>query len=420
MTNIKVFVLVFISIFASTWQVSAQEETPLNTEFISQYVQHFTIEDNILKGKGADFVQNKIQQSQFFVLGEYHGSSQIWKFVEAIAPVMQQSNYSTSVFEIGNYSAKKLTELTELSGNLTQNLKAFNQQYHHKSEPASIPFFENVESAEALKTIVGANMQIWGVDYEYFTSILFLGEEMLLSAKGREDYKELEKAWIDAEKQIRTIIFEVMNNFNKEGVMPFKAIQNDEKFKHFLSFFTEKDLKAKNILKSLKDSWTVYDSRDGRIRRKFIRNNFLEKYKNEVLNNPDAKYFIKFGSAHCFNKNKVIDPNYYDIGALTDSLATLNNTKSTNLLFQRRFMDKDDLIKAKGYYKKAEKLFIQFGRKDKWTIIDIEKIRQAIDNKQVTLSNIKKNKGLKEIIFNMYAFDVFVIPPMDKYVTDNF
>lgn len=97
----KISILV-LSIFP--FLVFPQEALKLSD--ISNYVYTFDVKDNCIVGKGADVLIEKIEQSQFTMLGEEHYSPQISELTNALLPIMAKSGYKYFAVETGSHSAK--------------------------------------------------------------------------------------------------------------------------------------------------------------------------------------------------------------------------------------------------------------------------------------------------------------------------
>ncbi|MBD0403638.1 hypothetical protein [Flammeovirga sp. EKP202] len=270
-------ILTILLITCHTFSFGQNQIISLDSQYISKYVEHFTINENGLKGKGYRLLEEKTKNSQFFVLGEYHGSSQISKLTEALVPMLAKNNYTVATFEIGPNSANKLTSLTVAKENIVEQLHTFYSNYYYEDfDNISIPFFDAVEDAKFLNAFSKHHFKIWGCDQEYYNSTLFLGDMILEKSKNRKDILEISKAWNEAKKEIITLYRKDID----EDIQLFEEIQKDEKYVAFTNYFDENDTTAFQILNDMKESWAIYTNyrKSHKDRVKLIRRNFLEQY----------------------------------------------------------------------------------------------------------------------------------------------
>jgi hypothetical protein len=388
-------------------QKSLNNIRKLDSIIISHHTYTFSLKDGTIQGDGARVLRTRIAQSQFFVLGEYHGSSQISKLTKILVPELEKNNYSVAVFEVGTNSANKLTELSQVSNETVKKLYQFNTNYYSKEqEDTPIPFFSGIEDAEFLASFSKANFQIWGCDQEYYLSILFLGDEIVKSTSKRTDYELIKQAWISAKESIDKLFIKDM----KKDIEIFEEIKSDKDFKRFTDFFTERDTIATNILNDLYDSWYIYTNYrvSHRLRVDYIRKTFMNKYLINEIKNPQSKYFIKIGGLHTGMTEQ--SRGYYDIGELTQELAGINNTISTNIKTISQYYDNE-------YSKGDEYYFSIFGHKDQWTLIDTKSLREKLQSHELTLLQNTHYHEIKDLI---EGYDIILITPNDTQQKSNY
>jgi hypothetical protein len=379
----------------------------LDSAMISSYTYNFDINNGQLVGQGAEFLIEQIKRSDFILLGEEHYSSKISELTKALVPELYKNKYSIAVFEVGPHSARKLSELSQPYTETKQNLYQFNSKYYHpEQEDIPIPFFDGVEDAEFLGEFSKHNFEIWGCDQEYYSSILFLGEEMVKSVEQRSDYEQIYKAWKDAE----VIIDSLFVVDATEDIQLFTEIKNNNVFEHFIRFFSEKDTTAYSILQDLYSSWDIYSTRRGSHMKSvnYIRKNFLNYYRLNESNNPNSKYFIKFGSIHT-GKN-LISLGSYDIGVLTQELAVQNNKTSTSIIVSGRYYS------GKDRYKEND-LLMKFGDQEKWVAIDLKVLNNKLLKGEIDILDEPGYQELKRVID---GYDVLILKPDDYAQTPNY
>ena len=145
-----------------------------------------------------------------------------------------------------------------------------------------------------------------------------------------------------------------------------------------------------------------------------FRDKFVLEENNFDYNND--KVLIKIGGLH--SAKGLNNYSMYDIGNSVYELARINKRKSLHTVFlDRYFKDTDGKITdamndSTGWYTKNFKNFIQLGKPDKWTIIDLRPLR----NEFYYQRRFVVNEQIK-LYFDRY--DLVIIPPTDKEPTLN-
>lgn len=380
----------------------------LDASEIEKAVHYFNINNGSLQGDGADVLKQYIATSKFFVLGEYHYSTEISKLTESMVPLMDQSGYKVAVFEVGPHSAEKLRELSTVPDETESRLKEFNAKNYVKLTPTiemlPIPFFNTVYDAAFLEGFAKAEMDIWGIDQEFFSSVLFLGEEMVKSKSNDSNYQDFEKAWNIAKEVIK----KEFDNF--QGPEKFlKTIMKHPDIEKFKNMFNSDDYYAQSVFQQLEKSWDIYlNSRTSHGDRvDLIRSNFLTNYESYDKKHKDARYFIKIGAWHAGKTNTSVGLS--DVGALTQEIAKIENTKSTTVAVEKAFYNGKD-------YRDTFPAFRNFAKKDQWTIIELKKLREGLMANKFQIMAHPDYQELKE---NIMGYDLALIPPSDEKPSNN-
>lgn len=164
--------LILISSFSLT---AAQEKPELSAKDLEKYTYYFDISDNKFVGDGAKFLTDEVKQSQYILLGEYHGSLRISEFTKAIIPIFHEAGCRNFGLETGPISAEILSELSNDSERTVFNLRNFNSKYYITGKNrifTPIPFFANVEDAEFLAEARKRNWNLLGLDQEFSFSYI--------------------------------------------------------------------------------------------------------------------------------------------------------------------------------------------------------------------------------------------------------
>jgi hypothetical protein len=101
---------------------------------------------------------------------------------------------------------------------------------------------------------------------------------------------------------------------------------------------------------------------------------------------------------------------YYDIGELTQELAGINNTISTNIKTISQYYDNE-------YSKGDEYYFSIFGHKDQWTLIDTKSLREKLQSHELTLLQNTHYHEIKDLI---EGYDIILITPNDTQQKSNY
>lgn len=398
-------IVLFVAMISSTnlfGQKSLRDIPVLDSLTLANSVSYFEIRDNAFEGNGATVLKDAVTSSKFLLLGENHDSKQISILTKNLVPLLDQSGYKVASFEVGPHSANKLKELSSNPANTLENLKTFNKQYFVPSmEMSAIPMFFYVDDANFLAEFADTKMDFWGLDQEFFFSVVFLGDEMVASKSNDANYKEIKAAWAKARASIEAEFENVdSNNFNSM----LTTIYEHEDFKNFEKIFDADDHYAQDVLKKLYDSWYIYEksnnSHEDRVN--YIRSNFLNKYEAFEKENKDARYFIKIGYKHV--ATTVLSLDCYDIGALTHEIAEIEQVKSTNIIIARATYEGKD-------FKDRAQTFLDFHQTDSWTVFDLKKLREGLNANKFQIITHPDYQDLNRMI---KGFDLLIFPPADE------
>ena len=402
----KVFAIAVFSAAICTNLASQNSENTfqkiplLDSLTIEKAVTYFQVDNANLDGEGVDILKQHIASSKFFVLGENHHSTQVSKLTEGLVPIFDKSGYKAVAFEVGPLSAEKLIELSEIPDSTQARLKAFNSKYFTSSLGMSaIPMFNAVPDAAFLKAFAETDMEIWGIDQEFVFSVLFLGDDLVESKSNDPNYEEIKAAWTKAKETAETE-FE-----NYSGNVLTKIFTHAD-FQQFEKMFDSDDRYAQEVLKRLHETMTIYESAHA-VRVDYIRSNFLRNYEAFEKEHKDARYFIKIGYRHAATTN--FSHGTYDLGALTQEIANIENAESTNVIIPRATHDDKD-------YRDLVPSLLNFHKKDRWTLIDLKKLRNDLNSYKF---QIIKHPDYQQLNSMIMGFDLLLIPPVDKTPIDN-
>ncbi|WP_103867138.1 hypothetical protein [Aquimarina sp. I32.4] len=387
----------------------------IDSSYIATKTRYFTVDSTTIKGEGRIVIDTILSQSQFVMFGENHGSKVTSQLITTLVPMLHANGFHHTAFEVGPNSAKKLIDLSTPVSTTVEKLKTFNTRYSLEEDyQYPIPFFSGVEDAQFLQAVRQKNMNIWGLDQEYYYAAPYFMDELLFLMKGHPDYAKIE---LEKEKAV-----DIIKSWytQKDANKIFDTIQKSPVVQQYFNRFAGNAL-AEQMLNDLKISWDIYnrwkeDSHADRI--SYMRTNFMNRY-NEALETETApKVFLKFGSLHA---SKILTNTCYDLGDLVTQLAKKNASKATTINSWHRYYinekgeEEDHLIKYASYYKRLQDFMVQ-AKRDQWAIINLESIREDILKGRIALPTNGDYHRIKSLID---GYDYQLILPLDTEVTPN-
>lgn len=391
----------------------------IDSSYIATKATYFKVVDTTITGEGRAILERIISKSQFVMFGERHGSKATSQLITSLIPMLYKAGFNHTAFEVGPYSAKKLIELSTPPSSTVQSMKQFTAQYAFKEDhQIPIPFFDGVEDAHFLQAIRERDMNIWGLDQEYYSSALFFMDELLTFVRNDPGYEILKSEKEQASAIIAS--WYAKDTIRDSNINIFEEIQKEPAVQRYLSRFGENE-DTKKMVKDLEISWDIYnrwrqDSHADRI--SYMRANFLMNYKKATQTELKPKVFLKFGNLHA---SKIVTGGCYDLGNLVTQLAKENSTKATIINTWHRFYidekgeELDYLEKYASYYKRLQD-FMSLAKRDQWTIIDLETIRKDVQEGRIALPVNGDYHKIKSLID---GYDYQLILPIDQRVTPN-
>lgn len=378
---------IFLTIILLNLSNSLFAQNELKSSDISKYAEIFEISNNELIGRGGETLLKEISESQFFLLGEQHYSPPISELTNLLLPILASDSYDNFVVELGPNSGKKMIEVLKSESTLYN----FNSNFYNNFNEIPFPFFYSKKSEIFLKTALKNNFNIWAIDQEYFSSHLFLINEI---------YK------LSNEKNSIKSSFDKAKRFLKEE---FDKKSEQENYPMFTNLLKSKIVKSyfdkcntvgqQKIISDLKSSWQIYAYREkGKrdssnfTRMKYVKQNFGKHYKVAEQTDSLPKIFIKMGAIHLAKEKNSIGIS--DLGVLIRELSYFNNTKSTTINCFSRYTEKDNgeisdyLDTSSG---KELKQILELAKTDKWVLINTKPILDFVNEKAIILNNSLNN-----------------------------
>lgn len=375
----KIFLVIVLLIVSKS--LFAQIE--LKSADISKFVQTFEMSNNSLIGKGGETILKEISESQFFLLGEQHYSPPISKLTNLLLPVLASNSYNNFAIELGPNSGKKMIEVLENENTLYN----FNTNFFNNFNEIPFPFFYGKYDEVFLKNALKNNFNIWAIDQEYFSSHLFLIDEIYKLSNEKHSLKG------SYEEAKRFLEEEFEKNSEQEN---YPMFTNLLKSKIIKSYFDKcNTVGQQEIISDLISSWEIYAYREmgeryssNFTRMKYVKQKFGEHYKVAQKTDSLPKVFVKMGAIHLAKEKNIISIS--DLGVLIRELSYFNNTKATTINCFSRYTENNDgeisdyLDTDDG---KEIKQILELAKKNKWVLIGTKPILDFVNEKEIILNN---------------------------------
>ncbi|QCK16169.1 hypothetical protein [Mangrovivirga cuniculi] len=369
---------------------------------------HFSLTpDYRLEGDVAEFLNKEVRSAQFVGLAELHRSEQLSLFTVAFLDLLAEANYHHLALETGPYSAEFL-EKSAIPPEETQRKTAYiNRAYGNRLFGSMVPiiFVDREEDALFIKKASEEGFDFWGLDQEFANSF-----EMHLDSiysynespgmQLQNEYYELKKI---IHKMIRKSNFSLGYSYycelyEHEGLKRFFNEFNDipEAANHIDHFYTSLDIYCKS----------VRGKNSNQQRADYMKSNFEKQY--EKVNEEYPKVFVKLGSVHLTRGKSPFGVN--DVGQFLREKAEQNNTGFLTIRHLRRYKNGKDYTGKKGWEDVSN--FMKAGEKKRWTLIDLRPVRDKIEAKKLEVTEREK--------FEIYSYDLLLIPPNDHTAKKNF
>lgn len=368
-----------------------------NKDIVKESTYYFSLnQDQDFKGYGADFIKNKIIESQFFLIGEQHNIHSIETLITSLIPFFKESGYNHYITEIGPIAAKKLTELAKSPF----SLKEYYTKYSSQINLPPFGFFSTREEEKTLQQLKKYNIGLCGIDFENYGSYLFLIDEL---------YKNSDKEKIS--KDLYNKVYYFVESEYKKG----KDNYNPNLMSHLLA---SKELKEFLILSKNKINTPIITQLElsldvnhqitlGFWQRRVdnMKSNFAKYYSNQNTKNTPVKAFIKLGAVHTARGTSF--SGNLEVGNMIYELANANQSKSFSVITFPRFIVNEKTGKVEDLAEEEDKELLKYASQDQWTVIDLCKLEELSIQNSIKLS--------KNFVNYIEKYDAVVIPPATKY-----
>lgn len=368
---------------------------------IQDATYHFTIENDVFIGNGADTLKKYIKQAQFFMIGEEHNMKELQDLTASVIPFLKDCGYHNFALEIGPVAAEKLSSLYHSGEGLTD----FNTKNHSFLNGAPFGFFEGREEEQFSNKAFENEFNVWGIDFENYNASLFILEALYERSKKTQEldgmYKSARQVIIDGYEKDRIE--------KKHGLAT--TLLNSAPIRLFFDRVS-KDAKTREIIRQQLLSWRIYEQEginNWYPRVENMKKNFADDYKKAAVKEKEPKVFIKMGAVHIARGTS--SSGFQEVGNMINELSILNGTKTFSVISFARYR-----INAKGetmdFLEEEDAELLKCTTKDSWSLIDLNRLRADGLHGRIKLS--------KEMVSYMQKFDMMLIPPATKNMELNY
>lgn len=387
----KKYITIYFLVFWTA--VFSQQEDNI----IKEATFYFTLDqDGNFNGKGAEFIKNKITESQFFLIGEQHDIHSIETLVSSLIPFFKENGYDHYLTEIGPVSSKKLLELSENSS----SLRSYHSKYLSQTGIPPFGFFRTKEEEKTLQQLKKYHINLSGIDFENYASYLFLIDELYKNS-------DKEKVSADLYHKVYTLIKSEYkkgkNNFNPDLM---NTLLHSNELKTFLTL--SKNKKNLPLIKEFEKSLSINHQITlgfWQLRVDNMKRNFSQYYLDHSLKQDPVKIFIKLGAVHTARGTSF--SGNLEVGNMIYELANVNQSKSFSMISFPRYLLNNKTGKTEDLIEDEDKELLKYAFPDQWTVVDLDKLKELSIKHNIQLNNT--------IVSYIQKYDAIVIPPATKY-----
>lgn len=352
------------------------------------------------------YVQPKIEESQFVLLGESHGVTEVGEITNYLYNRARPLGFNTLCIETDPLVAHIISDFSK-DGNAIENAKKSENEF-----PWSIPFYNNYEDYVLLENIMKNNGNIWGLDQSMMAQFR-LSFDYIIKNTTNAAIKQVAQEQLTIANDSYAAVSST-NDFRQAYVFKFDKV-TQEKLKGTAKAQWEKDI-VDDLIKT-HEIYSYYFTgnhyQNNNVRAELMKSNFMD-YMNGT-NSRDTKALFKLGSNHV---GKGITPTYvFDIGNMASELAASNGKRSLHIMAnavsgrvnRANPIQQDKVseeINAEGNVPQAL-LELASASKKKFVVIKAEELRPHA---------MKLDKDTRDLIFK---FDVIILindaKPLTKF-----
>ena len=376
----------------------------MTSEILERHAYRFSLNE----GHELDYQSKEkwlkwIGNNQFVGIAEVHNSVQLSYFTKALLSILAERDFRHFAMEMGPATAKILSNALSDSYVALDTIEAINRRYGKKSSFKTPLIFANkVQDIIFLEAAKQSGYSFWGLDQEFAGSYEMLLDNLYVRYQSKSP--EFDKAYIEAKKSIRELIFKN----KKKGRTIYSWYIWDEKIDHFFDFF--EDSLSLKLIEDIKISWDIYEKnatgKNSNQQRADLMKRYFEQYLVHYGN--DSKVVLKLGGVHLTHGLSPFGTD--DMGKYLTEKANQNNTGYLSIRHLIPYRNGKSNV-GKSSWQDVSQL-LELGRKDQWTVIDLRPIRAMLDRGEITVS--------KNLLHELRSYDLVLLTPDDQYPKVNY
>jgi hypothetical protein len=355
-------------------------------------------------GPGWEKLQRDVQQSQFVLVGEDHGTAQIPAFTAAVAHVLKPAVY---VAEIDPYEAQDLTQLVAQPGLPT----AFQQQY-----PLSLSFYSWAEEFELARSLRAQQVRILGVDQvNCFYAGRFYARlaQQTKDKKARTYFQQRAAAYQAHDRAVMGIDGGKVTLFHQSRAALDSLVTLTRQESPAVQQMAQSYVTSAHIYETAIAPGTGLQSHQQRV--DLMKRNLLQGLSTPAAQGEQRlpKALFKFGAFHVARGASLIG-GVFDVGNLALNLADVQDQQSLHILIVGKQGTKNagfnltDFNKNVRSYSNAEEIIVKPfpvpTGSTAWQVFDLRPLRRALLRDKLTVST-------SELYNILLGYDYIIIIP---------
>lgn len=384
----KSHLLLIALLFVFFKSLDAFPQDTLLTDVAKKNKTTLSMNGKTFQGKGWDVLIDKIQSSDYVLIGEDHFTNEIPFFVSAITTKIKFDNFFC---EIDPFSAKIIEgKLKTLSEN---QLKQYEEELG-----MTFSFYALAPEFQLMKDFVKAKTAIYGTDQILLVADRLVCNELAQKTKNsraKEIYKDIaENSRISFSrflKEQKGDFYLLTDNFQKQ-------------ITELLSLNLRKE--EREIVLALQLTATIYKEQRHHLRIQLMKNNLMNVYQDW----KDKKNLFKFGANHLPKGESLLK--IYDLGNLVNNIADSQFKKSMHIMIVGKsgmqsspFKGfEEQLVDENSESLKSLKPLFKAVSTDDWHCFDLLPIRTEVEKGAIKVNDLE----LYRIIM---GYDYVVIIP---------
>jgi hypothetical protein len=287
------------------------------------------VHDGKLTGEGAAVLQQATQGTQFLLLGEDHGISQIPEFAGGLFAMVAPQGFNTLNLEVGPEIGAQLQRMAAEPDGGTQ-LADFEKRY-----PFSIAFYDWQQELEFLlrsARVASGGLTIWGLDQELMGAGGFLLRQILAENPGPEAKSYLQQMLAENDRDYASAA-----KSGNPGDLFMMAVKETDLARLKEVVDREGNARAQRLVRSMIESRDIYQKNmkhenyeSNRRRAQLMKANFVNNFESAASSGKPPKIMLKFGAWHMYRGLNPMDSS--ELGNMLNEICEEHSWKMVNVL----------------------------------------------------------------------------------------